>query len=151
MDGGHSLSGDKKIDRHEAGREFESKAARTVTGSADFFLITLEPLEVMPDHLYSCGVEVESGLVPRTGALGSIESIYFRDPDENLVEIFVYQNSISDPARSAESLRPWASFSRSGTKGNHVCEGLWQAVAVLGKRENRSLSDSRATRRSLAV
>jgi catechol 2,3-dioxygenase-like lactoylglutathione lyase family enzyme len=41
-------------------------------------------------HLKSCDVAVELGPVARTGALGAMTSIYFRDPDENLVEIACY-------------------------------------------------------------
>jgi len=33
------------------------------------------------------GVAIVEGPVPRTGAGGPIESIYFRDPDGNLVEV----------------------------------------------------------------
>jgi hypothetical protein len=35
-------------------------------------------------------VEIEEGPVHRTGALGSIESVYVRDPDRDLIEIRVY-------------------------------------------------------------
>lgn len=38
-------------------------------------------------HLDGCGVAVEEGPVERTGALGPIESVYFRDPDGNLIEV----------------------------------------------------------------
>jgi catechol 2,3-dioxygenase-like lactoylglutathione lyase family enzyme len=36
------------------------------------------------------GVPVELGPVERTGALGSMLSVYFRDPDQNLVEVSRY-------------------------------------------------------------
>jgi catechol 2,3-dioxygenase-like lactoylglutathione lyase family enzyme len=35
-------------------------------------------------------VEVLQGPVPRTGARGPILSVYFRDPDGNLVEVSNY-------------------------------------------------------------
>ena len=44
----------------------------------------------MLEHLAEQGVEVEEGPVMRTGALGPIESVYFRDPDGNLIEVSRY-------------------------------------------------------------
>ncbi len=41
-------------------------------------------------HLRSVGVEPELGPVLRVGALGNGLSIYFRDPDGNLVELITY-------------------------------------------------------------
>eukprot|EP01009_Symbiontida_sp_KSa7_P010046 NODE_9073_length_233_cov_1.652174_g8458_i0.p3 GENE.NODE_9073_length_233_cov_1.652174_g8458_i0~~NODE_9073_length_233_cov_1.652174_g8458_i0.p3 ORF type:complete len:65 (-),score=13.83 NODE_9073_length_233_cov_1.652174_g8458_i0:38-232(-) len=38
-------------------------------------------------HLQAQTVAVEEGPVARTGALGPIESVYFRDPDGNLIEL----------------------------------------------------------------
>lgn len=56
-------------------------------GSADFCLLTRTPLATVADHLAAHGVRVILGPVRRTGALGPIESLYFHDPDENLVEV----------------------------------------------------------------
>ena len=36
------------------------------------------------------GVEIEAGPVPKTGATGPLISVYFRDPDGNLVEVSNY-------------------------------------------------------------
>ena len=41
--------------------------------------------------LQACTVSVEEGPVERTGATGPIESVYFRDPDFNLIEVSVYR------------------------------------------------------------
>lgn len=82
--------GRQKINLHQAGREFEPKAASPMPGAADFCLITEQPLESVQAHLESCGVAIEEGPVARTGATGPITSFYLRDPDSNLVEIAVY-------------------------------------------------------------
>jgi catechol 2,3-dioxygenase-like lactoylglutathione lyase family enzyme len=38
-------------------------------------------------ELAAHGVPVEEGPVERTGATGPILSVYFRDPDQNLIEV----------------------------------------------------------------
>lgn len=82
--------GRQKINLHQAGHEFEPKACTPTPGSADFCLITNTPLEEVLARLATCQVVVEEGPVPRTGAYGPIESVYFRDPDGNLVEVANY-------------------------------------------------------------
>ncbi|WP_428306817.1 VOC family protein [Lacipirellula sp.] len=79
--------GAQKINLHEAGREFEPKAARPTPGSADLCFLTDVPLPEVIAHLSACGVAVVEGPVARTGAMGPICSVYVRDPDGNLVEI----------------------------------------------------------------
>lgn len=82
--------GRQKINLHQAGREFEPKAAQPTPGSGDFCLITSEPLADVLAHLNACAVPLVGGPVPKTGALGAMESVYFRDPDGNLVEVSRY-------------------------------------------------------------
>jgi catechol 2,3-dioxygenase-like lactoylglutathione lyase family enzyme len=79
--------GQQKINLHQAGQEFEPKAAAPTPGSADLCFITSTPLEHVITHLQTCGVTIEEGIVARTGALGGIRSIYIRDPDGNLIEL----------------------------------------------------------------
>lgn len=82
--------GNQKINLHEAGNEFVPKANKPTTGSADFCLITDTSLAGWITHLLGNGIEIEQGPVNRTGATGEIESIYLRDPDQNLIEISRY-------------------------------------------------------------
>lgn len=82
--------GAQKINLHEHGNEFDPKAAAPAPGSADFCLIAEDPLEKVAAHLEALGIGIEEGIVQRTGATGSIRSIYIRDPDKNLVEISEY-------------------------------------------------------------
>lgn len=79
--------GAQKINLHEVGREFEPKAARPTAGSGDFCLIADTPLDEVIAELKARGITIEEGPVSRTGATGPIRSVYFRDPDDNLVEI----------------------------------------------------------------
>lgn len=82
--------GQQKINLHEVGKEFEPKAHRPTAGSADFCLITNTPLAEVIAHLQRQEVVIEEGPVARTGAIGPIQSVYIRDPDDNLVEIANY-------------------------------------------------------------
>ncbi|MEU5991693.1 VOC family protein [Spirillospora sp. NPDC047418] len=82
--------GTSKINLHEAGREFEPKAAHPAPGSADLCLIAAVPLGEVLAGLARHGVPVEEGPVTRTGATGPITSVYIRDPDRNLLELAVY-------------------------------------------------------------
>jgi catechol 2,3-dioxygenase-like lactoylglutathione lyase family enzyme len=82
--------GRQKINLHQAGKEFGPKAEKPTLGSADLCFITQTPLSEVVEHLNSCGVKIIAGPVKRSGASGPIESVYFRDPDLNLIEVSVY-------------------------------------------------------------
>jgi|SRR5690348_375384 len=100
--------GRQKINLHRVGHEYEPKARRATPGSGDFCLIAATPLEAVAAHLSACGVIVEVGPVPKTGALGPMRSIYFRDPDGNLVEVSNYVRRRSPsrrPRRQASGRR----------------------------------------------
>ncbi len=79
--------GDQKLNLHQAGREFEPKARTAAAGSADLCFVTDVPLPEVIAHLVRAGVAIELGPVDKTGARRSLRSIYFRDPDGNLIEV----------------------------------------------------------------
>lgn len=93
--GKHSLRfGSSKINIHTRAGEFAPFAARPSAGSADFCLICEDQsAQQLKTELESKGAQIELGVVPRTGARGAMQSIYLRDPDGNLVELGVYENS----------------------------------------------------------
>jgi catechol 2,3-dioxygenase-like lactoylglutathione lyase family enzyme len=85
--------GSQKFNLHQSGREFEPKAAHPTPGSVDVCLISAVALSQVLDHLARCGVDIIEGPVAKTGARGPIRSVYFRDPDMNLIEVSTYDES----------------------------------------------------------
>lgn len=82
--------GRSKINLHQAGQEFEPRAAKPTPGSADLCLISPDAPVVVAAELRDAGVAIVEGPVTKEGALGEMISIYIRDPDDNLVEIAHY-------------------------------------------------------------
>ena len=85
--------GRQKINLHQAGREFEPKALKPVPGALDLCFITETPLAEVAAHLKANHVAIAEGPVPKTGALGPMTSLYFRDPDGNLIEVSNYDQA----------------------------------------------------------
>lgn len=79
--------GAQKINLHEVGSVVDPNVRHATPGSADFCLIADTPMEDVLAHLRACGVRVVLGPVERTGAIRPLRSVYFHDPDENLVEV----------------------------------------------------------------
>jgi catechol 2,3-dioxygenase-like lactoylglutathione lyase family enzyme len=82
--------GRQKINLHEVGKEFVPRAGRATAGSGDLCFISAAPLDEVIRHLSDCGVAIIEGPVAKTGATGPIRSLYFRDPDDNLIEVSAY-------------------------------------------------------------
>ncbi|MGZ5079627.1 MAG: VOC family protein [Usitatibacter sp.] len=82
--------GRQKLNLHQAGREFEPKALKPGPGAIDLCLVSETPLEQVMAQLKADGVAIIEGPVPKTGALGPMMSVYFRDPDGNLIEVSNY-------------------------------------------------------------
>lgn len=84
------LFGNQKINVHQRDKTFEPKAAAPTSGSGDFCLVTDWSIESVLAQLTAAGIQPELGPVARNGAHGPMTSIYFRDPDGNLVEVSRY-------------------------------------------------------------
>lgn len=83
--------GEQKFNIHTKPAEFHPAARVPTPGSVDLCLIAEGSMEEIQRELLEKGAVIEEGIVPRTGALGPIDSVYLRDPDGNLVEISVYR------------------------------------------------------------
>lgn len=86
--------GQQKINLHPANAPLQPHAAQPTPGSADLCLITRMAMADVLAHLQAQAIAVEAGPVARTGALGPIESVYFRDPDGNLIEVSRYPDEV---------------------------------------------------------
>ncbi|NQY97094.1 MAG: VOC family protein [Henriciella sp.] len=62
-------------------------ARNTVPGSGNFCVLTDTPIAEIAAHLEAHDIEVIAGPGERIGATGPILSVYFHDPDRNLVEV----------------------------------------------------------------
>ena len=62
-------------------------ARRTTPGSGNFCVLSDVPMNAIVEHLAACGIEIVAGPDARAGATGPILSVYFYDPDGNLVEV----------------------------------------------------------------
>ena len=80
--------GNQKINLQTLGQERRNHAC---IGSGDLCLITRQTPDQVVKHLLDEGVGIVEGPVEKTGALGPITSVYFNDPDGNLVEVSSYE------------------------------------------------------------
>lgn len=79
--------GNQKLNLHPVAEPFDPHAETPTPGSADVCFLTDTAINDVQAHLMGQEVMVLEGPVSRTGAQGTIVSVYVRDPDGNLVEI----------------------------------------------------------------
>lgn len=78
--------GSNKISVQDAGT-LPALAEKTVPGSGNFCVLTDLPMHDVVARLRSNNVEIVEGPAEKAGAVGKLMSVYFRDPDGNLVEV----------------------------------------------------------------
>ncbi len=79
--------GDCKINLQPAYKRYGPPQNAGRTWSGNFCILTQQPIADVITHLKRYDVKIEQGPVEKMGAKGPINSIYFRDPDQNLIEL----------------------------------------------------------------
>jgi catechol 2,3-dioxygenase-like lactoylglutathione lyase family enzyme len=82
--------GNQKFNVRPTGAPNWITAESELPGSLDLCFVTSAPLKDVIEHLGACGVPITKGPIPQVGAIGKLSSVYFRDPDNNLLEIGSY-------------------------------------------------------------
>lgn len=93
--------GPHKINLHQADNMFSPRAEHPMMGSGDLCFL-VDDFDGIEAQLAANGVPI---LVPpsdRTGARGTLRSIYLRDPDGNLVELSTYKDGRIKPAEARD-------------------------------------------------
>jgi catechol 2,3-dioxygenase-like lactoylglutathione lyase family enzyme len=82
--------GNQKFNVRPTGAPNWITAESELPGSLDLCFVTSTPLSEVIEHLHACGVTITKGPILQVGAIGALSSAYFRDPDNNLLEVGSY-------------------------------------------------------------
>jgi len=85
--------GDQKINLRPIGAKNWITSKSESEGSVDICFITDENLSLVKARIEDAGVEIIQGPVEKVGSLGSMISIYLRDPEGSLLEISSYNKN----------------------------------------------------------
>ncbi len=78
--------GDQKLIIHQKRRGFDLEAQDPAPGPIDICFVVTESVEQIKTELESKNIQIE-GMIQRPSATGKVTSVYFRDPDQNLIEV----------------------------------------------------------------
>jgi catechol 2,3-dioxygenase-like lactoylglutathione lyase family enzyme len=81
-----------KLNVHPLETPARPRARAPNVGGMDICLVWPGPIEGAIDHLGASGVAIEFGPVEQDGSQGRGRSVYFRDPDGNLIEFLAYED-----------------------------------------------------------
>lgn len=92
-----AIGSNQMINLHQAGVPVNPEAVNPQVGSEDICFVAAEPIAEVVSRLTAHSVPIEMGPLPRVGGRGMRgTSVYFRDPDWNLLEIMAYPPEGSD-------------------------------------------------------
>src|ERR1035437_3784042 len=81
--------GNQTLTLHQKGMSFAPVAHLPTPGAIDICFVVTDAIELVKTELENKNIPIE-GMVGRRGVAGKINSIYFRDPDQNLIEVCSY-------------------------------------------------------------
>lgn len=84
--------GNQKLNLHEVGSDVEPRATAPSVGSGDLCFVIDSQIADALGELQELDIPLVAGPVERTGALGTMQSLYFYDPDGNLIEVSAYED-----------------------------------------------------------
>ena len=82
--------GKQKINFHSYPGEFQPASHKPTEGSVDICLEFDGTIDEVIHFLETKDITIIEGPVQRSGAKGMMNSVYFRDPDKNLIELCLY-------------------------------------------------------------
>ncbi len=82
--------GRQKFNLHPPDNRITLKAAHPMVGGGDYCFVWPGTIKSAAEHLARLGIEIIEGPVFRIGGRGKGMSVYFRDPDGNLLELISY-------------------------------------------------------------
>jgi catechol 2,3-dioxygenase-like lactoylglutathione lyase family enzyme len=85
--------GRSKINLQPAGQSYGPATNRGLQWNVNICLVSNERIDVVEEVLSHAGIHIEEGPVERLGTSGMMQSMYFRDPDRNLLEVSSYVTS----------------------------------------------------------
>ena len=86
--------GSQKVNLHPAAAPYSPHAAVAEPGTADLCFLSSRLIEEVVEDLQGEAVAIELGPVRQVGAQGPMDSVYFRDPDGNLIEVASYARRV---------------------------------------------------------
>ena len=82
--------GRQKFNLHPPDNQITLKAAHPMIGGGDYCFVWPGTVQSAVDHLTKLGIPIVEGPATRIGGRGRGTSVYFRDPDDNLLELISY-------------------------------------------------------------
>nr|WP_256127822.1 VOC family protein [Arthrobacter sp. SDTb3-6] len=85
--------GRSKVNLQPAGQTYGPVTNQGLHWNLNICLVSSQRIDTVEEILTGAGILIEDGPVERLGASGKMQSVYFRDPDGNLIEISSYIDS----------------------------------------------------------